>query len=90
VRKLYNPRRDRVDADLCVQQEDGSVRDAAGRLIYLPRSNLSQGSHVRMWRDDRTGEVGGVARSRNNVSFSDPTFDEAWANIRGSRGGPRG
>lgn len=70
--KLYNPARDRVDADLCTQEEDGTVRDAAGRLIYRP------GKHFIL--DKVHPAHGGV-----QAVFADPTFDEAFANMQRER-----
>ena len=66
----YNPRRDRPhDADLCEQGDDGTVRDAAGRLIYRP------GRHYTM-------KVVPSANRSVQADFSDPTFEEAYANIQ--------
>ena len=75
-KRCYIPARDRPhDADLCVEMDDGSWRDGAGRLIYQPRSNISIGSHVRMWRDDHSGEVGGIAQTQLS-DFRDDVWEE--------------
>ena len=65
--KAYNPRRDRVDWDLCEQIPDGSVRDAAGRLIYMPMSNCGTG-------------LSGAGREAPSQAHTDHSIhtDEVW------------
>ena len=44
MHKYYSPRRDgRPDAAECVEQPDGSWRNARGQLIYMPVSNCGIG-----------------------------------------------
>lgn len=65
-KKFYLPARDRKhDADLCYEEPDGSVRDAAGRLIYKP------GKHFRVPKADMP-----TANRAGAVSFVDQTWEE--------------